>query len=373
MTRSKSKLIFATLVAFAIAIYIPGVSLAQSSQLGQAAVGQSYQAGQQGQVNPNQPPGPPAAVNPNQTGRQTPEPKGGIATVVGVDQPENCLRIRTGPGSYYDVIGCANMGDQLNITGVWTSNDWAQTADNGWVYGPQIQTDLRPPQEAYSRSPSYVVSEPVTPDYEDWAYLPDYGYDTYWDGGIPLFLYNIGVWNRFHPWWWHRGHQAWWWQDGHHGRRPWNATAFNNFARTGTNRNFVTNRSNISTLNRAGTRRSFTTNRSNISPSNVNRLNANSFRSGSTNAFRSRTFSSPNTFRSGSANAFRSRSFSSPNRIRSGSVNTFRSQSFSSPSMFRSGSFGGRQFSGVGRSGGFSSPHIGGGGFHAMGGGGRHR
>ena len=177
------------------------------------------------------------------------------------------------------------MGEQLSITGVWTSNDWAQLADNTWVYGPQIQTDLRPPRTAYSQSPSYVVTEEVAPDYGDWAYLPDYGYDTYWYGGIPIFFYNIGVWNRFHPWWWHRGHQAWWWQGGHHGKRAWNSNTFNNFVRAGRNRNFVTNRANISSFNRAGAPRSFTTNRSNISPFNVNRFNTNRFGSGATTCF----------------------------------------------------------------------------------------
>jgi hypothetical protein len=252
----------------------------------------------------------PAEVQTGQTGRQVPQPKGGVATVIGVDQPENCLRIRSGPGNSYDVIGCANMGEQLNITGVWTSNDWAQLADNAWVYGPQIETDLRPPRTAYSESPSYVVTEEVIPNYSDWAYLPDYGYDTYWYGGIPIFLYNIGVWSRFHPWWWHRGHHAWWWQGGHHGKRPWNAASFNNFARARARGGVVTNRANISSFNRAGIPRSFTTNRSNISPSNVTRFNTNRFPSGNANAIRSgQTFSNPNAIRS-------LRTFSSPNTVR---------------------------------------------------------
>src|SRR5512143_1884756 len=127
------------LIALTMATNIPTVTLAQNDQ--------------------------PAQVQSGETGRQVPQPKGGVATVIGVDQPENCLRIRSGPGNSYDVIGCANMGEQLNITGVWTSNDWAQLADNAWVYGPQIETDLRPPRTAYSRSPSYVVTEGVTPDY----------------------------------------------------------------------------------------------------------------------------------------------------------------------------------------------------------------
>ena len=72
----------------------------------------------------------------------TPTPVGGSATVIGVDEPEKCLRIRSGPDKSYEIIGCAKAGDQLNITGVWTSNNWAQLASKGWVYGPQIKTDL---------------------------------------------------------------------------------------------------------------------------------------------------------------------------------------------------------------------------------------
>jgi len=63
---------------------------------------------------------PPVQVQPGSAARQVPQPVGGVATVVGVDQPDNCLRIRSGPGGSYEVIGCAGMGQQLNITGVWT-------------------------------------------------------------------------------------------------------------------------------------------------------------------------------------------------------------------------------------------------------------
>jgi hypothetical protein len=351
---------FAILIALALVANIPSVSMAQNTQSSQVPTAQAYGAEQHGQ-NPGQPPIPPAPVDQSQAGgggRQTPQPAVGTATVIGVDQPENCLRIRSGPGGNYDVIGCAKMGDQLTITGVWTSNDWAQTGDNGWVYGPQIQTDLRPPPAAFSQSPSYDVTEDVTPDYTNWAYLPDYGYDTYWNDGLPIYFYNLNVWHRFHPWWWHRGHQAWWWQGGHHGRRAWNATEFRNFVRPGTRRGVITNGANISSFNRARTRRSFTTNRANSSSPTIHRFNANRFRSGSTNAFVPRNFSHPNRFRSGSTNAFRSRTFSHPQ-------------------TFRSGNFGARNFSGVARSGGFGHAHFGGSGGHFrgghFGGGGRRR
>jgi uncharacterized protein YraI len=208
MTKSKFKFMFAALVALAMAIYIPSLSLAQG---GQPAAG------------------------------QVPQPKGGIATVIAVDQPGNCLRIRSGPGGAYDVISCANIGQQLNITGVWTSNDWAQTADNGWVYGQQIQTDLRPPANVYSRAGSYpAVAEEYPADYDmslD-SYLPEYGYETYWYGDIPLYIYNVNVWRRFHPWWIHRH-----WDPN---RRVWNQnSAFRRNVTTRTPRNFITNRSNI--------------------------------------------------------------------------------------------------------------------------------
>ena len=62
------------LIALAMAVNIPNIGLAQDTQPAQA---------------------------PSQTGVQAPQPKGGVATVIGVDQPDNCLRIRSGPGNQY--------------------------------------------------------------------------------------------------------------------------------------------------------------------------------------------------------------------------------------------------------------------------------
>ena len=294
-----------------------------------------------------------------------PQPKGGIAKVIGVDQPDNCLRIRSGPGNQYDVIGCANMGDELKITGVWTSNDWAQLAENGWVYGTQISTDLQPPRTAYSKRPAYVASEQAVPDYDDWGYLPDYGYDTYWDGGVPIFFYNVAIWNWYHPWWWWRGLQAWWWQDGFHGRKHWDPNSFRNFA---ANRhvNFATaQRANVSALNRMGR----TTNSTSIASTNVNRFNANTsganrsnitssnlnrFNADRRNANRSNiTSSNVNKFNANKFNANRSVTRShnrnlNANRFRSGSSNAFRSQNFSHLS---------RNFSAPHTARSFSMPH----------------
>ena len=178
--------------------------------------------------------GPPAPnqAQPQQPARQAlPELKGGVATVVGVDQPDNCLRVRSGPGSSYDVIGCVAMGAQVNITGVWTSNNWAQLTEDGWVYGPQIATDLRPPQATLSQSAGYAEQYYPIEDYAvDWGYLPDYGYSTYWYSGIPIIVYGAGVWWKHHPWWWwHKRHL-------HDPHRHW---AWNKA--TGINRNLMTN------------------------------------------------------------------------------------------------------------------------------------
>jgi uncharacterized protein YraI len=138
---------------------------------------------------------------PPPTRPQTPSPVSGTATVIGVDQPEKCLRIRSGPGKSYEIIGCAKVGAQLNITGVWTSNNWAQLADKGWVYGPQIKTESRPPTEAYSQPGKYLSVKGLYPEYDP-GYLPDYGYATYRRGSSPTILYDVNVWRKYHPWWW---------------------------------------------------------------------------------------------------------------------------------------------------------------------------
>jgi hypothetical protein len=195
-----------------------------------------------------------SSIVPDQTQAQQPSRQappqlvGGVGTVVGVDQPENCLKVRSGPGSSYDVIGCVLLGTELNLTGIWTSNDWVQLTGDGWVYGPQISTDLRPPQETLSQSSTYAYEYYPVEDYGslDWDYLPDYGYATYWSGGVPIIVYNSGVWWRHHPWWW--------WSQRHAGdpnrNWMWNRA-------TGINRNLIANRSNLnrafnrSNLNRA--------------------------------------------------------------------------------------------------------------------------
>jgi len=178
------------LIALAMATLAPDLSIAQGEHPAQDRTRQRPQVSQ-------------ATVKqtPQTTRPLTPTPVGGSATVVGVDQPEKCLRIRSGPGKSYEIIGCAKEGDKLNITGVWTSNNWAQLSSKGWVYGPQISTDARPPKEAYSQPGEYLSVKGLYPEY-DAGYLPDYGYATYRRGSAPIILYDIDVWRKYHPWWW---------------------------------------------------------------------------------------------------------------------------------------------------------------------------
>jgi len=102
-------------------------------------------------------PGPAMAAS--QDGAAKSGPAGGEGVVVRVDQPENCLRIRSGPSTAYSLIGCAKMGEKLRLTGVFSGDGrWAQLDNNGWVYVSQIATDLKPPRTlAKPAKPSETV------------------------------------------------------------------------------------------------------------------------------------------------------------------------------------------------------------------------
>ena len=282
-----------------------------------------------------------AQISPPAPNQAPPQLKGGVATIIGVDQPDNCLRVRSGPGSSYDVIGCIAMGTQVDITGVWTSNNWAQLTGNGWVYGPQIATDLRPPQATLSQSAGYVAGYyPIDQNAIDWDYLPDYGYSTYWYSGIPIIVYGAGFWWAHHPWWlWNRRHlndpyRHWAWNRATGINRNLVNSNLNRTLRANTgavNRNLVTNRANVNrnlVTNRANVNRNLTTNQSNL-----NRT-FRTYRSNTTNL-------NPNRSYVGSVNrANTARSYSVPRST------TMRSYSVRSPSM---GMRSAPSFSGGGR------------------------
>jgi len=80
---------------------------------------------------------------------QAPGATAGVAVVVGVDRPDNCLRIRSGPGASHDIIACVPAGESLNLTGVFSQDGrWAQLDTNGWVFFGQLKSDVMPPQAA---------------------------------------------------------------------------------------------------------------------------------------------------------------------------------------------------------------------------------
>jgi len=73
-------------------------------------------------------------------------PQGGDAVVARVDSPEMCLRIRTGPSTSHEKVGCADMGQKIELTGLWSTNGWAQVSQPtaGWVTGSQIESAVKP-------------------------------------------------------------------------------------------------------------------------------------------------------------------------------------------------------------------------------------
>ena len=73
--------------------------------------------------------------------------KGGEAVVLRVDQPDNCLRVRSEPTSSANQIACIAAGDRVRLTGVFSPDGrWAQLDNNGWVFFSQLQTDVSPPE-----------------------------------------------------------------------------------------------------------------------------------------------------------------------------------------------------------------------------------
>ena len=99
------------------------------------------------------------------------------AVVVSIDRPENCLRVRSGPGTGYAIVGCAQMGERVRLTGAWSRNNWAEIdlPARGWVTGSQI----RPTVAAYvpgvvvpPPTVTYVEPAPVVGGYVGTPYYP---------------------------------------------------------------------------------------------------------------------------------------------------------------------------------------------------------
>lgn len=86
---------------------------------------------------------------PGEKGRMDRPVRGGVAVVSSVDRPEDCLRIRSGPGTSNDVVACATRGEKLRLTGEFSRDGrWARIDDGGWVFYGQLDTEVRPPRFA---------------------------------------------------------------------------------------------------------------------------------------------------------------------------------------------------------------------------------
>jgi uncharacterized protein YraI len=109
------------------------------------------------------------------------QPVQNIAVVSVVDGPEMCLRVRSGPGVGYDILGCAQMGERLRLTGFWSSNDWAEIEGpvRGWVSAAQIRINLVSARCAAPAPVTTVVRETVAPI--TYAYPVQRAYPVYSD------------------------------------------------------------------------------------------------------------------------------------------------------------------------------------------------
>jgi uncharacterized protein YraI len=77
-----------------------------------------------------------------------------------VDSAELCLPIRAGPAPSYQKVGCAQIGEGLNLTGMTTADDWLQLADRrGWVDGSSVKLPQEEPQAVKGTEVPRVASE----------------------------------------------------------------------------------------------------------------------------------------------------------------------------------------------------------------------
>ncbi len=91
------------------------------------------------------------------------EAKPGSGKVVDVDKPEECLRVREAPNTHSRIIGCAELGEKLQLTGLWTEDNWARVSApaDGWVWAKQITSAMKPGQEQ-----TQVADEPESKKYK---------------------------------------------------------------------------------------------------------------------------------------------------------------------------------------------------------------
>lgn len=150
-------------------------------------------------------------------------PEGGTAEVISVDEPAGCLNIRSGPSSSYPRVGCAGLGEEIVLTGVWSENNWAEVAqpDGAWVFAGQIRTALHPTYRPKTRVvreltyedeplPYYDFDEPSVVYNYIYRYPPLYWADRYWGFNIVNRYWP----HRYYGYWphrykWHKGYKYW--------------------------------------------------------------------------------------------------------------------------------------------------------------------
>ena len=98
-----------------------------------------------------------------------------VATVNKVDQPDQCLRIRQGPGPNHAQVGCAKLGSLLRLTGV-IHNNWAEVREpvRGWVTASQISASgafpAKPATSGQRAQQKVPGSSPTTKMFTDPAF-----------------------------------------------------------------------------------------------------------------------------------------------------------------------------------------------------------
>ncbi len=122
-----------------------------------------------------------------------------FATVQSIDQPEGCLRLRKGPSSSTEQVGCAQKGERLQLTGQWSRDGrWLELADGGWVFAGQVQSDLKPPRTASSNQSRSRARVYYQDDDDDMMTFYDGGTNWGTDTGV---VYGPGVGYGYGPGW----------------------------------------------------------------------------------------------------------------------------------------------------------------------------
>jgi hypothetical protein len=97
-----------------------------------------------------------------------PRPVEGMVTKV--DNTELCLPIRAGPAAAQQKVGCGQIGESLNLTGIMTADKWLQLTDRrGWVDASSVQLPQEAPQAVgtITETPSVTsVGPAASPSFE---------------------------------------------------------------------------------------------------------------------------------------------------------------------------------------------------------------